>query len=63
MKRRVEFSDNGDIIMTGEMSRDVVKAGVVLLTFTQAELAARYGWKIEGRPEMATEPWLYRVRR
>jgi hypothetical protein len=63
MKRTVEFRDNGDIVITGEKSRDVIHQGVALLTKEEADEAVHWGWKIEGGPYHSTTPPLYRVRR
>jgi hypothetical protein len=63
MIRRVEFTESGDIVLRGEHGTDVVKSGVAMLTAPQAAEAERHGWKIEGEPETATVPPLYRVKR
>jgi hypothetical protein len=63
MKRSVEFRDNGDIVITGERSRDMIHEGVVLLTKEEAEQAVQWGWKIQGDALPDTQPLLYRVKR
>ena len=63
MKRSIEFRDNGDIVLTGEASRDMIHEGVVMLTKEEAEEATHWGWKIEGGPYRSTSPPLYWVRR
>lgn len=63
MKRIVEFTGHGDIVLRGAGGTDVVKSGVVMLTLQQAQEAERHGWKIEGKPDHATMPSLYRVKR
>jgi hypothetical protein len=61
--RTVNFTDDGDIVLRGELGTDFVKSGCVLLTKAQADEAAKHGWVIQGDPETATQPPLYRVYR
>jgi hypothetical protein len=63
MQRTVEFRDNGDIVITGETSRDMIHEGVVLLTKEEADEAVAWGWTIQGDALPDTQPPLYRVRR
>jgi hypothetical protein len=63
MKRTVEFRDNGDIVITGEQSRDMVHEGTVLLTEEEADAAAKFGWKRIGGHPTPTQPPMVRVRR
>lgn len=63
MKRTVEFRDNGDIVIIGEHSRDMVHEGTVLLTEEEADEAAHWGWKRIGGHPTETTPPMVRVRR